>query len=67
MENIKRDFSIDELRCVGLLAIFAAHTFSSELILQLVCFDVTLLMMLGGASFAITQKLKPVNKWGGVF
>ena len=36
MENKNRDSSIDALRCFDLLAILAAHTFTSEYIMQLV-------------------------------
>lgn len=51
----KRDNSLDILRFIGLVAIFMAHTFTSVVILQTVCFDVTLLILLSGAAFALTM------------
>ena len=59
-----RDNSLDILRFIGLVAIFMAHTFSSVAILQAVCFDVTLLMLLSGASFAITMERRNEFHWG---
>ena len=68
MERIQeRDLSIDVLRCIGLIAIFIAHTFTSTMALQSVCFDVTLLMLLSGSSFALTTKKNNQIKWGQYF
>lgn len=59
----ERDLSIDILRCIGLLAIFVDHTFSSSFILQSVQFDVVLLMLLSGTSFAITTNHARSIQW----
>ncbi|MFE8117177.1 acyltransferase family protein [Brenneria goodwinii] len=53
-----RDFSIDFLRCVGLLLIILAHVAPPGVIFQLRNFDVPLMVFVSGLSYAISSKDK---------
>ena len=56
---IARDEKIDLLRFIGLAMIILAHVGSPTIILQLRNFDVPLMVLVSGASFALAYRNEP--------
>ncbi|MBP3953169.1 acyltransferase family protein [Bacillus suaedae] len=57
----KRDKTIDVLRFIAIIAIIIAHIDPPDLLFRLRNFDVTLMVMLMGVSFYISQSNKSLN------
>nr|WP_263324299.1 acyltransferase [Neobacillus sp. Marseille-Q6967] len=63
----QRDRKIDILRFIAIMCIILAHSQPNEFIFQLRNFDVTLMVLLLGVSFYLSNKNKEINYFNYVF
>ena len=50
-----RDYSIDILRCIGIIAILATHVLPSEVVWQFFDYNVCLIVFLSGISYMMSS------------